>query len=136
MNLHNVKDPSSRLLRWRLRMEEYDYDIKYVKGKENKVADCLSRLFSANDNDILRQTIANAELNLDSGKTSKERQENMERNLQEIKPTGNRKSTIIEDRILEDKEEIKILTEKYGNPRYKKGPRHRAIPIIPYTAIS
>ena len=36
--LHNVKDPSSRVLRWRLRMEEYDYDIEYVKGKENKVA--------------------------------------------------------------------------------------------------
>ena len=31
--LHNVKDPSSRLLRWRLRMEEYDCDIEYVKGK-------------------------------------------------------------------------------------------------------
>ena len=39
--LHNVQDPSSRLLRCRLRMEEYDYEIDYVKGKENKVADCL-----------------------------------------------------------------------------------------------
>ena len=45
--LHNVKDPSSRLLRWRLRMEEYDYDIEYVKGKENKVSDCLSRRLTA-----------------------------------------------------------------------------------------
>ena len=26
-------------------MEEYDYDMEYVKGKENKVAYCLSRLF-------------------------------------------------------------------------------------------
>ena len=43
--LHNVKDPSCRLLRWRLRMEEYKYEIVYVKGKENKAADCLSRLF-------------------------------------------------------------------------------------------
>ena len=25
-------------------MEEYDYDIQYVKGKENEVADCLFRL--------------------------------------------------------------------------------------------
>ena len=38
-------------------------------------------------------------------------------NLQEIKPTGNRKSTVIEDRILEDKEKSRFLTEKYGNPR-------------------
>ena len=52
--LHNVKDPSSRLLRWRLRMEEYDYEIEYVKGKENKVADCLSRLFPITT-DILQQ---------------------------------------------------------------------------------
>ena len=35
--LHNVKDPSSRLLRWRLRMEEYDSKIEYVQGKEKKI---------------------------------------------------------------------------------------------------
>ena len=33
--LFNVKDPSSRLLRWRLKLEEYDYTIEYCKGKEN-----------------------------------------------------------------------------------------------------
>ena len=35
--LHNVNDPSSRLLRWRLGMEGYDYDIEYVKGREKKL---------------------------------------------------------------------------------------------------
>ena len=30
-------------MRWRLRLEEYDYDIRYHKGKENKAADALSR---------------------------------------------------------------------------------------------
>ena len=45
VRLRNVKDPSSPLFRWRLRMEEYDYEVEYVKGKENKVADCLSRIF-------------------------------------------------------------------------------------------
>ena len=34
---HNVKDTSSRLPQWRLRMEEYDYDIEHVKGKEKKL---------------------------------------------------------------------------------------------------
>ena len=44
--LHNVKNPSSRLLRWRLRLEEFNYNpIEYIRGRENKVADCLSRLF-------------------------------------------------------------------------------------------
>ena len=48
--LHDVKNPSSRLLRWRLRLEEFRYKlIEYIKGKENKVADCLSRLFPLKD---------------------------------------------------------------------------------------
>ena len=58
--IHNVKDPSSRLLRWRLRMEEYDYKIEYVKGKENEVADCLSRLFSVYP-DTIKQSKDNAD---------------------------------------------------------------------------
>jgi hypothetical protein len=39
-----LKDPSSRLTRIRLDLEEFDFDIEYVKGKENVVADCLSRI--------------------------------------------------------------------------------------------
>lgn len=41
--LHNVRNLSSRLMRWRLRLKEYDYDIRYHEGKENKAADALSR---------------------------------------------------------------------------------------------
>ena len=36
-------------------MEEYDYDIEYVKGKENKIADCLSRFFPITS-DISKQS--------------------------------------------------------------------------------
>lgn len=43
--LKDIKDPSSRLMRWRLRLEEYDYEIEYKKGKENTAADALSRLY-------------------------------------------------------------------------------------------
>lgn len=42
--LFSVKEPNSRLLRWRLKLEEYDYEIKYKKGKSNKNADALSRI--------------------------------------------------------------------------------------------
>ena len=31
-------------MRWRLLLEEYDYEIEYKKGKENGAADALSRL--------------------------------------------------------------------------------------------
>ena len=46
--LKNCKDPSSRLMRWRLRLEEYDYEIEYRKGKENGAADALSRMYPIN----------------------------------------------------------------------------------------
>jgi hypothetical protein len=42
--LMNIKEPNSRLVRWRLRLEEYDYTITYEKGKLNTNADALSRI--------------------------------------------------------------------------------------------
>jgi hypothetical protein len=40
----SVKDPTSRLLRWRLKLEEYEYKVKYKKGSSNTNADALSRI--------------------------------------------------------------------------------------------
>lgn len=42
--LYKIKEPNSRLVRWKLKLEEFDFDIKYRKGKENLVADALSRV--------------------------------------------------------------------------------------------
>ncbi|XP_036149749.1 uncharacterized protein LOC118647910 [Monomorium pharaonis] len=42
--LMNVKDPNSRLMRWRLKLEEFDYKIVYKPGKTNTNADGLSRI--------------------------------------------------------------------------------------------
>ena len=74
-----MKDPSSRLLRWRLRLEEYKYEIEYVKGKENKVADYLSRLSPTQTIDLLQQaadlagiTVKNIEREPHNSKTSSE----------------------------------------------------------------
>ena len=41
--LHSVKDPSSRLMRWRLRLSDYDYEIRCHAGKTLQNADGLSR---------------------------------------------------------------------------------------------
>jgi len=40
--LHSIKDPSSRLWKWRTKLAEYEYDIQYKKGNLNNV-DALSR---------------------------------------------------------------------------------------------
>jgi len=40
----NVKDPSSRPLRWRLKLEGYDFDIVYKPAARNTNADALSRI--------------------------------------------------------------------------------------------
>lgn len=42
--LFSIKEPNSKLVRWRLRLQEYDYEIKYKKGVLNGNADALSRV--------------------------------------------------------------------------------------------
>lgn len=42
--LFGMKDPSSRLMKFRLLLEEYDFTVEYVKGSDNAAADALSRI--------------------------------------------------------------------------------------------
>jgi len=42
--LFGVKDPGARLTRWRLQLEEYDYNIIYKPGTQNTNSDALSRI--------------------------------------------------------------------------------------------
>jgi hypothetical protein len=44
MWIMNVKDPGSRLMRWRIKLVEYDYKVVYKKGALNTNADALSRI--------------------------------------------------------------------------------------------
>ena len=41
--LHNMKDPSNRLGRWALKLQEYQYTVIHKEGKKNQNADALSR---------------------------------------------------------------------------------------------
>ena len=42
-----MKDPSSKLTRMRLDLEEFDYTVEYLRGKNHFVADALSRITTA-----------------------------------------------------------------------------------------
>ena len=39
-----MTNPSSKLTRMRLELKEYDFTVEYLKGKDNFVADALSRI--------------------------------------------------------------------------------------------
>ena len=41
--LNRLKNKNRRLLNWSLMLQEYDLQIKHIRGKDNVVADCLSR---------------------------------------------------------------------------------------------
>lgn len=42
--LSSLREPNAKLQRWKIKLEEYNFDIEYVKGKDNQVADGLSRM--------------------------------------------------------------------------------------------
>lgn len=47
----NIKEPNSRLTRWRLKLSEYNFTVVYKPGKSNTNADALSRI-QINSDDI------------------------------------------------------------------------------------
>lgn len=63
----SLKDPNSKLTRWRLKLEEYDYTIVYKKGKYNTNADALSRVvIHTQDTEIQESATHNVELSTTS----------------------------------------------------------------------
>lgn len=71
--LFSIKDPGSRLARWRLKLEEYDYEILYKPGRINKNADALSRI---KINHLKQITALNKKANEDPESSSTEIDEN------------------------------------------------------------
>lgn len=47
--LFNMKNPTSKLTRMRLDLEEFDFTIEYISGKANVTADALSRVHISSD---------------------------------------------------------------------------------------
>ena len=45
-----TKDPRGKRARWLMELENFDYSIEYITGKENVEADYLSRICTETDN--------------------------------------------------------------------------------------
>jgi cleavage and polyadenylation specificity factor subunit 1 len=44
-----AKDPNAKVMRWRMAVQDYDFDIAYIPGEENFIADGFSRLCPRSD---------------------------------------------------------------------------------------
>ena len=92
--LFSLKDPASQLYRWRLKLSEFDYEIKYKPGTLNRVADCLSRinvLQRANDESRSKnESLTEAEL-------TEEEPEGENENFTETEPTEEEKIIIFKE---------------------------------------
>lgn len=62
--LLSLRDPSSKLTRWALRLEEFDYEVEHKPGAKHKNADALSRAVAgiSSSYPLTRQDIRGAQL--------------------------------------------------------------------------
>lgn len=75
--LFTLSDPSSRLTKFRLSLEEYNFDVIYKKGCENVVADALSRISISDLKSLYERTVL-----VVTRSASKSKKENDERSDQ------------------------------------------------------
>ena len=93
---HNI---NARQARWLPFLREYDFEIKHIKGKENKVADALSRhpkqYASSNYESDLENKIVNEEIFDKEYRNLKEKTVENERNQIKIDLSLNRRGLLL-----------------------------------------
>lgn len=85
----NIKEPNSRLTRWRLRLSEYDFTVIYKQGKINTNADALSRM------EIHHEELSSIAVNVSEGTDCDSRTEsaNSQRDVSDSQTDTARSST-------------------------------------------
>lgn len=115
--LDSVDDPGARLLRWRLKLNNFDYSIRYTPGKTNYVADELSRNNFRDQEDPYSEekiipSVFNIEADLDDGEEdiSDEEDEGEDVENTDFAPKSNRKVVTDVDEIYE------LIKEQHCGP--------------------
>jgi len=87
----NLKDQDTRLGRFRLKLLEYDFEIRYKTGKSNLNADALSRIKTTNADIsvVTRAQAKRAEESSEAEKTKSATKSKKEGGRKEIEKTGN-----------------------------------------------
>lgn len=60
--LFSMKDPSSKLTWMRLDLEEHNFEIGYIKGEENYVADALSSIINVDELKDIKKNVSKFQL--------------------------------------------------------------------------
>lgn len=81
--LYNLKNPASKLTRIRLELEEYDFDVQHIRGKDNVIADALSRISL---DSIREMTCENNQVLAITRSMTKRKNESTSNNEQVIEP--------------------------------------------------
>ena len=110
--LLTTSSANSRIARWQMMVAEYDIQIKFIPGKENTVADCLSRLRQQEDSLIEENVLVI---------TPEKESESIEWNLDELVRLQN------EDifygtmkRLLEESDDVEFIRKKLGRQKIEK----------------
>ena len=109
--IFNIRDPTSRLMRWRLKLEEYEYKVVYKKGKLNSNADALSRVHKMSFLDEREEEDSTSENDVTEEEEEKSR-EKFEEAMQLPETEEGRKE---EDGISEERKK-RILKEFHDSP--------------------
>lgn len=124
--LFSLKEPSSRLTKFRLLLEEYNFTVTYTKGKDNGTADALSRI-EVKNSELKEIQICVAT----RSQTKKENKEIIENTNEKNIITDLLKPPEVGLKLIE----IKFVKEIVGNMEFKgldmvTGP-HKSVAYIP-----